>query len=434
MQSNTTQQNCCICLEKIKVRGRTSCCEHNFCFDCILKWSKIENVCPICRKSFINLYKTKRPFSFNCKIVETINVSPKKQSVKMTEEENLGSFVTSDPSDDYDSDDDDDDDHDHDGDSEHSYSDGIDLGMEIDTFHTINNQQGRCRRSSRLANVELEKKKRLEKIKKNLFHSGIRCEKKSFVESSSQNNKEKNLKNFSHNKCNTNINKKEKEKGNKKKKRNNFNDLNFFIPHINFEDEKKHSYTGNRKNSTILPPTNERVSQLNYLVVEKRKTNNPYQKKSFQQQNLLCQKNTSKVNKLISPLRNLTNQRKRKINFFVKNKENMKKKNERSSEKIHLKNKLRGNCNPNKQNFIIRNNKEKKTQPLNKNQLINSNTNLQALNFNNQNRIFTKRNSLNFIIATKQNTHPSSAPNYIIKQKAKKIRSLGFTQYFDKKK
>ncbi|KAJ6247910.1 hypothetical protein M0813_18211 [Anaeramoeba flamelloides] len=92
-RSKTYSNDCVICLEKIKVQGRTSCCEHNFCFDCILKWSKVENHCPICRKTFNNIYKTIYPFTFKCRIIESILVEEKKQRIEQSEQENLQNLV-----------------------------------------------------------------------------------------------------------------------------------------------------------------------------------------------------------------------------------------------------------------------------------------------------------------------------------------------------
>lgn len=45
---------CTICLDNIKDEKKLTC-EHSFCNNCILKWEKESNTCPICRK----LIKTK---------------------------------------------------------------------------------------------------------------------------------------------------------------------------------------------------------------------------------------------------------------------------------------------------------------------------------------------------------------------------------------
>mmetsp|Transcript_6720 Transcript_6720/g.6942 ORF Transcript_6720/g.6942 Transcript_6720/m.6942 type:complete len:460 (+) Transcript_6720:89-1468(+) len=43
---------CSICLEKMKEKGEIDSCKHKFCVKCIVKWSKVTNLCPICKKKF----------------------------------------------------------------------------------------------------------------------------------------------------------------------------------------------------------------------------------------------------------------------------------------------------------------------------------------------------------------------------------------------
>ena len=45
------KENCSICLGEVENRGRISC-DHKFCFECIHNWSKVTNLCPICKKAF----------------------------------------------------------------------------------------------------------------------------------------------------------------------------------------------------------------------------------------------------------------------------------------------------------------------------------------------------------------------------------------------
>lgn len=47
---------CPICLLYYVEVYRPNCCSHTFCNYCITKWSKIKKQCPLCRKSFINLF------------------------------------------------------------------------------------------------------------------------------------------------------------------------------------------------------------------------------------------------------------------------------------------------------------------------------------------------------------------------------------------
>lgn len=54
---NSSSQRCPICfLEGGKViRGEIDCCDHYFCFLCIMEWSKKESRCPLCRRRFTTI-------------------------------------------------------------------------------------------------------------------------------------------------------------------------------------------------------------------------------------------------------------------------------------------------------------------------------------------------------------------------------------------
>jgi hypothetical protein len=52
--------DCCICLGEVENRGRIAC-DHAFCFPCIVKWSKVENTCPICKRSFKKISEEATP-------------------------------------------------------------------------------------------------------------------------------------------------------------------------------------------------------------------------------------------------------------------------------------------------------------------------------------------------------------------------------------
>lgn len=54
---NSAPRNCAICfLEDGKaVRGEIDCCDHYFCFLCIMEWSKTESRCPMCRRRFASI-------------------------------------------------------------------------------------------------------------------------------------------------------------------------------------------------------------------------------------------------------------------------------------------------------------------------------------------------------------------------------------------
>lgn len=53
--NNNIVMNCGICFEDLKTQGEIDSCNHNFCFDCIKKWSDSSNTCPVCRKRFSNI-------------------------------------------------------------------------------------------------------------------------------------------------------------------------------------------------------------------------------------------------------------------------------------------------------------------------------------------------------------------------------------------
>jgi len=49
---------CSICYDSIKQQGILNCCKHEFCFNCIETWSKVENTCPLCKRRFGKISKT----------------------------------------------------------------------------------------------------------------------------------------------------------------------------------------------------------------------------------------------------------------------------------------------------------------------------------------------------------------------------------------
>lgn len=42
----------CLTVQGINVRGKLDCCDHYYCFPCILEWAKVETRCPTCRQRF----------------------------------------------------------------------------------------------------------------------------------------------------------------------------------------------------------------------------------------------------------------------------------------------------------------------------------------------------------------------------------------------
>lgn len=73
---------CPICMETPKNKATLDGCSHSFCRKCIVKWSKTENSCPVCRQTFT--------------LVQTAKSKTKiKKRRQMSEEDNfVGDIVT----------------------------------------------------------------------------------------------------------------------------------------------------------------------------------------------------------------------------------------------------------------------------------------------------------------------------------------------------
>ncbi|XP_053674417.1 E3 ubiquitin-protein ligase Topors-like [Anopheles nili] len=46
---------CAICLGKCRQRAYTNSCKHEFCFQCLLEWSKVKPECPLCKQRFCSI-------------------------------------------------------------------------------------------------------------------------------------------------------------------------------------------------------------------------------------------------------------------------------------------------------------------------------------------------------------------------------------------
>lgn len=49
--------NCKLCEEKPIKIGKINCCNHVFCFNCIVNWNFYKNTCPICSEDFVEINK-----------------------------------------------------------------------------------------------------------------------------------------------------------------------------------------------------------------------------------------------------------------------------------------------------------------------------------------------------------------------------------------
>lgn len=49
---------CGICLsDEVKEQGKLDCCDHFFCFQCIMEWGKVESKCPMCKQRFSTIVR-----------------------------------------------------------------------------------------------------------------------------------------------------------------------------------------------------------------------------------------------------------------------------------------------------------------------------------------------------------------------------------------
>jgi len=53
---------CSICLSTVEDRAFTDACYHTFCFECLVEWSRVRAVCPLCKKSFHSIIHSFRSY------------------------------------------------------------------------------------------------------------------------------------------------------------------------------------------------------------------------------------------------------------------------------------------------------------------------------------------------------------------------------------
>lgn len=74
------ESNCCgICLTETVngttiIRGCIDCCDHYFCFVCIIEWSKVESRCPMCKRRFSIIRRPPKPPIFPSERVVNVPV------------------------------------------------------------------------------------------------------------------------------------------------------------------------------------------------------------------------------------------------------------------------------------------------------------------------------------------------------------------------
>ncbi|XAR49175.1 hypothetical protein NMG60_11032273 [Bertholletia excelsa] len=87
------KQVCGICLSeegKKTIRGTLNCCNHYYCFACILEWSKVESRCPYCKQRFVAISKPARSSSGLDLRTVVIQVPERDQIYQPSEEELRG--------------------------------------------------------------------------------------------------------------------------------------------------------------------------------------------------------------------------------------------------------------------------------------------------------------------------------------------------------
>ncbi|KAE8677763.1 protein DEHYDRATION-INDUCED 19-like protein 3-like [Hibiscus syriacus] len=86
---------CGICLseeDKRRFRGTLNCCNHYFCFTCIMAWSKVESRCPLCKQRFETISKPTRSMA-GVDLKEVVIQVPKCDQVYQPSEEELRSYL-----------------------------------------------------------------------------------------------------------------------------------------------------------------------------------------------------------------------------------------------------------------------------------------------------------------------------------------------------
>ena len=67
---------CGICLleEGKVVRGQIDCCNHYFCYVCIMEWAKKESLCPMCKQRFRSIRRPHKDGVFACERIFEVPV------------------------------------------------------------------------------------------------------------------------------------------------------------------------------------------------------------------------------------------------------------------------------------------------------------------------------------------------------------------------
>ena len=83
-----SKTKCTICIEEAVIKCRPDSCAHVFCFDCLVEWSNVTNICPLCKCQYKQVIKYEGDT-----VLEKIDVSPKKQEWEPGETDYLPDFA-----------------------------------------------------------------------------------------------------------------------------------------------------------------------------------------------------------------------------------------------------------------------------------------------------------------------------------------------------
>ncbi|XP_060600142.1 E3 ubiquitin-protein ligase Topors-like [Ruditapes philippinarum] len=61
-KSSSPEPNCAICLGPLENKSFTDSCFHQFCFVCLVEWSKVKAECPLCKQSFKSIVHNVRSY------------------------------------------------------------------------------------------------------------------------------------------------------------------------------------------------------------------------------------------------------------------------------------------------------------------------------------------------------------------------------------
>ncbi|OAY43987.1 uncharacterized protein LOC110620928 [Manihot esculenta] len=95
VRAEVGKQVCGICLseeDKRRLRGILNCCDHYFCFTCIMEWSKVESRCPLCKQRFKTITKDGRT-AVGVDLRNMVVEVPKRDQVYQPSEEEIRNFI-----------------------------------------------------------------------------------------------------------------------------------------------------------------------------------------------------------------------------------------------------------------------------------------------------------------------------------------------------